>query len=438
MSEEDNYISLQTATKYCDYSQEYLSLRARQGKLKAVKFGRNWMTQKEWLEEYIMENQKSLDPALSRKIRETPHRVAIKNQKLDLKQIPNLFQRPKFRYALQYALAGVLVFSLLTTGIVFALQRVQDKDDIWLAKDTLIKNSRELFSATFENTSAALSDIDLHPVQDFKEMMSFVAGTGSEGISVVSQKANNVSDELTTIIGGSIINSKIYLAEVISETEGSFKYGLNSFQKLSRWYGEQAVAVDKKVKETPAKIGQKIVNTGIAFKQGYRNTNDFVEEKLSQVYPIIKDPFKQAYEFFIFPWGKELKQEEFVAEKTNEELRQEVGILQAKIEKIERERLSQKEIREVFRKAEKLKRDYISASLLSALTEEREENVSAAIARLESMAMDFPLNTEVLFQLGRLYLNEDRIDDAIAQFEKVLKLNSDNEDVREKIRELRK
>ena len=42
----ENYIPLSEATKYCDYSQAYLNLRVRQGKLKAVKFGRNWMTKK--------------------------------------------------------------------------------------------------------------------------------------------------------------------------------------------------------------------------------------------------------------------------------------------------------------------------------------------------------------------------------------------------------
>jgi uncharacterized LabA/DUF88 family protein len=47
------YISLQEATKYCPYSQEYLSLRARQGKLKALKIGRNWVTTREWIEDYL-------------------------------------------------------------------------------------------------------------------------------------------------------------------------------------------------------------------------------------------------------------------------------------------------------------------------------------------------------------------------------------------------
>lgn len=47
-----NYISLKEATKYCHYSPDYLKLRARQGKLKAIKMGRNWFTAREWLEEY--------------------------------------------------------------------------------------------------------------------------------------------------------------------------------------------------------------------------------------------------------------------------------------------------------------------------------------------------------------------------------------------------
>ncbi|MBI2644291.1 MAG: hypothetical protein HYW95_02140 [Candidatus Wildermuthbacteria bacterium] len=50
---EEMHISLQQATQYCDYSQEYLSLRARQGKLNAIKKGKTWFTTKEWLLEYI-------------------------------------------------------------------------------------------------------------------------------------------------------------------------------------------------------------------------------------------------------------------------------------------------------------------------------------------------------------------------------------------------
>jgi excisionase family DNA binding protein len=49
------YISLKEATKYCDYSLEYLSLLARKGRLPSVKFGRNWMTTREAIEGYLKE-----------------------------------------------------------------------------------------------------------------------------------------------------------------------------------------------------------------------------------------------------------------------------------------------------------------------------------------------------------------------------------------------
>jgi len=48
-----NYISLKEAAEYSGYSQEYLSLRARQRKLKAIKIARNWVTTKKWIDEYL-------------------------------------------------------------------------------------------------------------------------------------------------------------------------------------------------------------------------------------------------------------------------------------------------------------------------------------------------------------------------------------------------
>jgi len=58
----EEYISLSNATKFCSYSQEYLNLRIRQGKLKAIKLGRNWATTKTWLDQYLknVESKKSV------------------------------------------------------------------------------------------------------------------------------------------------------------------------------------------------------------------------------------------------------------------------------------------------------------------------------------------------------------------------------------------
>jgi Fic family protein len=53
LNEKQGYISLQEATKYCDYSQEYLSLLARKGKLTAIKINKNWVTTREAVEDYM-------------------------------------------------------------------------------------------------------------------------------------------------------------------------------------------------------------------------------------------------------------------------------------------------------------------------------------------------------------------------------------------------
>ena len=51
-------ISLRQATKLCDYSADYLKLRARQGKLKAEKIDGAWMTSQAWVEDFVLKTQK--------------------------------------------------------------------------------------------------------------------------------------------------------------------------------------------------------------------------------------------------------------------------------------------------------------------------------------------------------------------------------------------
>ena len=50
---ESGYIALAEAVKNSPYSQEYLSLLARQGKLQAKKFGRNWYITQTALDDYL-------------------------------------------------------------------------------------------------------------------------------------------------------------------------------------------------------------------------------------------------------------------------------------------------------------------------------------------------------------------------------------------------
>ena len=57
-NEKATFINLKEATKYCDYSQEYLSLLARKGKIAAVKINKDWMTTREAIEEYLKNKEK--------------------------------------------------------------------------------------------------------------------------------------------------------------------------------------------------------------------------------------------------------------------------------------------------------------------------------------------------------------------------------------------
>ena len=54
---EKEYISLKEAEEYSPYSADYLKLRARQGKLRAIKIGKIWVTKREWVEEYVRKYQ---------------------------------------------------------------------------------------------------------------------------------------------------------------------------------------------------------------------------------------------------------------------------------------------------------------------------------------------------------------------------------------------
>ncbi|MEA2097670.1 MAG: helix-turn-helix domain-containing protein [Patescibacteria group bacterium] len=64
-----NYISLNEAANLTNYSQEYISLLCRQKKLKGTKIGRNWVTTKEWVENYINKTKGSGENVISVKIK---------------------------------------------------------------------------------------------------------------------------------------------------------------------------------------------------------------------------------------------------------------------------------------------------------------------------------------------------------------------------------
>jgi hypothetical protein len=143
--EKKEYISLNEATNYCSYSQDYLSLRARQGKLKAVKFGRNWVTRKGWLSDYLkrVEEYNNNFKSESQKIVSPPVNLPVE-ERLPENILVGIKEPVQ---PLRFGLFVLLVLVLLTGGIFFEkssfqntylifkpyLQRINQTNDITLA-----------------------------------------------------------------------------------------------------------------------------------------------------------------------------------------------------------------------------------------------------------------------------------------------------------------
>ncbi|MFH1582255.1 MAG: hypothetical protein ABIA08_00655 [bacterium] len=154
-----NYISLQQATNYCDYTQEYLSLRARQGKLKAVKFGRNWVTRKEWLDEYLQQveeyNNNLNGNGNGKKVL-----ISEKKNIFPPKNLPIAKSEPVSN--LRFAFSMILVFVLLTTNSVFGKTSFQNVfnnldpyvKEIALSGDLLMQQYGESFENVYQQINS--------------------------------------------------------------------------------------------------------------------------------------------------------------------------------------------------------------------------------------------------------------------------------------------
>jgi len=177
---QDNYISLQEATKYCSYSQEYLSLRARQGKLRAIKIGRNWVAKKEWLDAYMAsaEGYKNNIKNNGKKIKKLGVSKAIRKEVFPPKNLPigkvnlvpvrpieyliseffqNAFKRAMsssgFRFG--FAWAMVLVLMVVAAGLwgKDSLKTVTDDvANVMLVAESKISED-EIYSAAFYGTA---------------------------------------------------------------------------------------------------------------------------------------------------------------------------------------------------------------------------------------------------------------------------------------------
>ena len=238
----NNYISLLEATRYCNYSQEYLSLRARQGKLKAKKDGRNWVTKKEWLKEYIakVEKYKNLDfsriknlknPKVKNKVSEKVI-VRIKEQKEEQEEKQIEKQKPEEILPLEVPPLEVpplevpLVVESKPVKASFPKIRISSVLGILFFLIFIL-----IFTVGFWERSSSSEAYNAGESGDM--IISQAAGLVAHGFAAVSRETTDVSES-------------VFLSVDIAQY--SFRYTASVFNEYFQWLGKGINKILFKVK----------------------------------------------------------------------------------------------------------------------------------------------------------------------------------------------
>ena len=308
-NEETIYISLQEATQHCNYSQEYLSLRARQGRLRALKFGRNWVTKKEWLEEYLKEVEGYNNNLKAKKFVAPPENLPVDEaitssppfasarvieetfpEFLKLK-IEN-FKIPKPALKVRLGFVVVLVFVLLITGIF---------------------HGRESFKISFETLTPFVVELnenfDKGIVKGFAELRSshaFRFAQAWEGINKGVQEIGGAGDIIvgtpTKIIFNTVseipqsfqfVSGEIssQLLTVSSQTASIGETVTESLKEYFQWLGQSYLAINDTLEKNLSRDVDNLV-TGIKW----------LNSRFQKMVLAARDWAWEGWQFVISPW----------------------------------------------------------------------------------------------------------------------------------------
>jgi len=217
---ETEYIPLSEAAKYTPYSAEYLSLRARQGKLRAIKVGKIWVTKREWVEEYVRKYQ---------------------GKEETVKLPTSFFKLPTFklRFEILFALTLLLFF------VSFAL-----------AKDSLKIVAKEIVSSLEEIGEDFVIGANLQ-----------FSKTGKSFKNVFSQRKEG---------------AEIALAETSQTTQKGLASVSEFFKEYFQWLGEKITKPFKKEKKAE-EVKKAEVQKEITIPKEVQEKISSLEEKIKEL-----------------------------------------------------------------------------------------------------------------------------------------------------------
>ncbi|MFA7171518.1 MAG: hypothetical protein WC180_06010 [Candidatus Paceibacterota bacterium] len=211
-TEEPKFISLAAAAKMTNYSQDYISLLCRQGKLKAEKLGRNWVTTKEWLYEYV-------DKTEGKGASVVPVRIGESNEKIiDKKTVEKKKEYVGEKKAAVKPLFGSTVLELsifCTISVILLANMVGFSRGI----REVNKNFNVVQKSTIAQNSASIERAELNDAAKV---------TGAE--KVINDPVNNIAAE--SACGGEIKLPKLMAFEeetnaaVIAEVTAEIEAGV--------------------------------------------------------------------------------------------------------------------------------------------------------------------------------------------------------------------
>ncbi|MBU1177260.1 NYN domain-containing protein, partial [Patescibacteria group bacterium] len=328
------YVSLKDASKLCSYSQDYLSLRARQGKLKAVKIDRNWVTTEEWLSKYIIKAQ---DVVNIRKVKDNVWGYEVKN--IAEKYIGNSMDRvlasydkfvlkvkeikkPKISIKPKFAISAVLISLLIISSLLvfnpqawasmadFAHKSIdkvvdsgrksaefvfeQGQNIVLLAQDTK-KSAGNLFDSIIIESPKLIEE----STQSIQEASSNVSSSIQNKLVNLSKKTSNkiqsVPKTTTNLVKGFYKNIDKFGIVISNLPEEIFEFANNASNKneelkLAIKYNTkkisgQIIKIPSKIEKLSNKaiyafidINQKNENAKILFSRKIKNSKEFLSD----------------------------------------------------------------------------------------------------------------------------------------------------------------
>ena len=202
-TKESKLISLSEAEKYCSYSADYLKLRARQGKLKAEKIGRIWVTTKEWVKDYVQE----MDVYKKEKTEGKIEKPELKIPKLQFR-VPVL--SPVFIKTIPVA----LIVALVITGIAFG-------------KDTFYP----LYNRAYKQAVAAVEQAAESIIQRTESITNVLEDASETMVAVVEDITQSIVHDGTEVSRDFIFALQNLIAV---STQEVFQVAIDTFEEYNQ------------------------------------------------------------------------------------------------------------------------------------------------------------------------------------------------------------